>query len=669
MRVAACGSGRLELYVLFFVRPPFPPLTTPPHPAHTCPPFLDGYAKFYAITAQCVTPAPGSLQVLPLAGSDAASYSAFVHPQCATGSVLASGTGSFSCPAGFYIASIIGVGGYNPFAGSCGSYLPTPCPGGAGIGNTYNFTASLTGCVGAASCTFPASTAAWGDWCFGFTKYWMVTAACALLPTSVSYITTGNALATVRPSFTNPVCNTGFFSNGVGTIGCPTGTYITSIVAIAGMGVTGSCGTYVATPCTVGGGTLNMSALASAHCRGTSSCSFPASVSALGDFCLGYAKRWAVQATCSPLQQPIYAPSPTLPIKTCTTGAFQSGVVGTLSCPPGTIISSVSALAGGAAPVGGAGCFYTISGCTAGAGGGLYFDFSAATSTLCEGRAFCQFPAGTGSYAGYPTFATSLFSDFCFGFVKFWYAVATCVPVPAGVALPPAQYTPPSSPTSTTVCATGAFQSGISSTITCPAGTVIGNITALSGGANGVQGSCGNYSVTGCTAGVGVGTIFVFSAPATAQCAGLNSCTFPTGFGGSSPYADYCSGYAKFFYVQATCVPTYAVPVSAAFSLACTSGAYLATTTGSLGCPLGSVITSVVAIAGYGVVPQGSCGTFLTKPCTIGVGTNGTLDFSNSTTALCAGLQNCTFPASVSAYSDFCCTYTALSPRPCPIQP
>ena len=615
------------------------------------PDFCYTFTKYFGISLFCYTPPPGAFLVLPLAADEAA----LQHPTCVSGNVLSTGSATISCPPGFAIASIIGVGGATGSSGSCGSYLPRPCPSGPGVGNTWNFTGNLTNCIGGNSCTFGASTAVFGDWCYGIQKIYLVTATCRVLPTAIAYVPT-SALTVRPPTFSNPVCSRGAYGNsGVGQAACPPGTIITRISAIAGMGIAGVCGSLSPIPCSIAAATLNLTALAAPLCLGTSSCTFPASVSATNDFCFGYQKQWGATVTCSSPQLPLHAPAALLPVRVCTTGPFQTGTTGTLACPPGTVIASVTATAGGTAPQGGVGCFYTMGSCTLGPGMGTYFDFSSTTTALCKGRGACTFPAGLGSYGG-----AIPYQDPCFGYNKFFWAAATCVAMPAGVALPPVQIAPPTPPP-VLACATGQFQSGTTATIACPSGTLISSITAVAGGGATVLGAgCGNYSVSPCAGGVGAGNIFVFSTQASATCAGKATCTFAAGFGGA--YTDYCSGGAKQFFAQATCLPAAQVPRSAAFSLTCASGAFLGATTGTLTCPTGSAIASVVAGAGMGVPLPGACGSFVTPGCSY-FG-NATLSFGANVTAQCSGLQNCTFPANTNAYPDFC--YVRYPPRTLP---
>ena len=188
------------------------------------------------------------------------------------------------------------------------------------------------------------------------------------------------------------------------------------------------------------------------------------------------------------------------------------------------------------------GCTFNMGGCGSGPGLGATLDLSAHTTLLCKGRARCVFPAGSGNYSGHPTFAGGVgYPDYCVGFLKFWWARATCVAVPASPALPPpAALLPP--PPAFTACSTGLFQSGVMGTLSCPANMVLGNITAVAGGSPGVTGACGAYSVPPCSAGPGAGNRLVFSSQVTAACSGLNTCTFPAGTGGTGMYADFCFG-------------------------------------------------------------------------------------------------------------------------------
>ena len=201
-------------------------------------------------------------------------------------------------------------------------------------------------------------------------------------------------------------------------------------------------------------------------------------------------------------------------------------------------------------------------------------------------------------------------------------------------------------------CATGLFQSGVTGLLTCPAGSLISAVTAVAGGVT-PAGTCGSYTVAPCTAGPGIGSVFIFSSNVTATCVGMNSCVFAAGTGA---YADFCFGYPKFWYAQATCVPAYQAPASPAFSLACASGPFQSGVTGTLSCSSNETsIVSVTAIAGGSLGLFGTCGAYTTYPCASGVGTGRIFDFSNYTTGACKGLQSCTFPAGVSStFPDYC---------------
>ena len=84
----------------------------------------------------------------------------------------------------------------------------------------------------------------------------------------------------------------------------------------------------------------------------------------------------------------------------CATGLFQAGVTGALSCPPGMVVSSVTAVAGGEAPTGGCGS-HAVAPCTAGPGAGSRFVFSGNATATCAGRTTCTFAAGVGAYADF----------------------------------------------------------------------------------------------------------------------------------------------------------------------------------------------------------------------------------------------------------------------------
>lgn len=395
-----------------------------------------------------------------------------------------------------------------------------------------------------------------------------------------------------------------------------------------------------------------------AMCIGKATCLIYMSIVALGDPCSGFSKNWGVQLVCSlPAAVPV-----------CANGFIGYATYATLTCPAGLAIGSVPFALGGGIVAGACGA-WTV----APAGNGVTFNYAPSITAACVGKSSCVVPMSVLDPPAY---------DFAFSFSKNYAITALCVPVQrslgtadvadprsaialsrAGVPVNAASAAPNAS--SFTVCVTAAVSMPAISQIvlSCPAGTVVTGLTALSGSAVNAVGACSDWTVT--TPCLLNGLVYNLSVPFLAWCTGLNVCTIP--WGTMLPLTDFCFGYPKFVVIIATCAVPAAVPLQVASAAtqsspslfrvtACATGPFQATTTGTVGCPAGYVISSVVAVAGGGI--SGSCPTafgwtasYTPVACNAGPGIGRTFVFSANVTAACAGRTTCTFAANTGTVS------------------